>query len=193
MIAMTAAGLAEAQTVTRSTTATPPRKHAPESWLGIDGESFVALSFLIFIAVLLYLRVPRMIAAALDARTLKIRGELDEAKRLRADAEALLAGYQAKAATAAQDAEAILAGARAEAANIVADAHTQAKASIVRRTRVAETKISAATRAAEAEVRAHAVDIASAAARRLIDEGSDPAEQARLTSAAITELERRLR
>ncbi len=174
---------------TEATTAPPAR---PESWLGINGESFVALSFLIFIAVLLYLKVPGMIAAALDARTIRIRAELDEAKRLRADAEALLAGYQAKAAAAAHDAEAIINGARHEAANIVADAHAQAEASIVRRTRMAETKIAAATRAAEAEVRAHAVDIATAAARRLIAEGSDPAEQARLTSAAITELERRL-
>ncbi len=173
-------------------TTTSSGKHDPASWLGADAESFVALSFLIFIVVLLYLKVPRMIAAALDARTVKIRAELDEAKRLRADAEALLAGYQAKAATAAYDAESILAGARMEAANIVADAHAQAEASIVRRTRMAETKIAAATRTAEAAVRAHAVDIATAAARRLIIDGSDPAEQARLTSAAITELERRL-
>ncbi len=173
-------------------TAAPVKKHTPESWLGINGESFVALSFLIFIAVLLYLKVPRLIAGALDARTIKIRAELDEAKRLRADAEALLAGYQAKAATAAHDAEGILNGARHEAANIVADAHAQAEASIVRRTRMAETKIAAATRAAEAEVRAHAVDIATAAARRLITEGSDASEQARLTSAAISELKRRL-
>lgn len=175
-----------------ATTAGTEVPHSPDSWLGINAESFVALSFLLFIGALLYLKVPAMIAAALDARTTKVRAELDEAKRLRADAEALLKSYQAKAETAARDAEGILAGARAEAANIVTDAHAKAEASIVRRTRMAETKIAAATRAAEADVRAHAVDIATAAARKLIVDHADAAEQARLTTAAITELERRL-
>ena len=177
---------------TTATTAAEGKPHTPDSWLGIDAETFVALSFLLFIGVLLWQKVPKMIGAALDARTAKVRAELDEAKRLRVDAEALLASYRAKADTAARDAEGILAGARAEAANIVADAHAKAEASIVRRTRMAETKIAAATRAAEADVRVHAVDIATAAARRLIVEGADAGEQARLTSAAISELERRL-
>ena len=172
-----------------STTATTEATVAP-TWLGLDGESFVALSFLLFVGILLYLKVPRMIAGALDARTAKVRHELDEAKRLRADAEALLASYQARAETAAHDAQAIVASARAEAANIVADAHAAAEASIARRVRTAETRIAAATRAAEAEVRGHAVDVATAAARALI--AADGDDQARLTSAAIGELDRRL-
>jgi len=161
------------------------------TWLGLGGESFVALSFLIFVAVLLYLKVPRMIVGALDARTVKVRGELDEAKRLRADAEALLAGYQARAETAARDAEAIIRSARAEAAGIVTDAHAAAEASIARRVRTADTRIAAATRAAEADVRSHAVDIATAAARVIIVSDGDDG-QARLTAAAIAELDRRL-
>lgn len=174
-----------------TTTHTEAKPH-PTSWLGLSGESFVALSFLIFVGALLYLKVPKMITGALDARTAKVRGDLDTAKQLRADAEALLKSYQAKAEAAARDAEAILAGARAEAADIVTAAHAQAEASIARRLRVAETKIAAATRAAEADVRAHAVDIATAAARKLLVEGADAGEQDRLTGAAIGELERRL-
>ena len=177
---------------TVATTAADGAPPKPDHWLGINAEAFVAFSFLLFVGVLLWQKVPAMIGGALDARAAKVRADLDEAKRLRADAEALLASYQAKAATAARDAEGILAGARAEAANIVADAHAKAEASIVRRTRQAETKIAAATRAAEADVRAHAVDIATAAARKLIVDHADAAEQARLTSAAISELERRL-
>ena len=162
------------------------------TWLGLNAESFIAIAFVIFVALLLYVKVPKMIAGALDARAAKVRDDLAEAKRLRAEAEALVADYQAKAASATADAEHILATARAEAAGIVADAHAGADAVIARRTAQAENKIAAAERAAEASVRAQAVDLATAAARRIIVAHDDPAEAARLTGAAIGELDRRL-
>ncbi len=165
--------------------------HTP-TWLGLNAEAYIALAFVIFVGLLLYIRTPKMITDALDARAAKVRDELAEAKRLRAEAEALLAGYRAKAATAATDAEHILSTARAEAATIVADAHTATDAVIARRTALAETKIAAAERSAEAAVRAQAVDLATSAARRIIVAHDDPAEAARLTSAAISELDRRL-
>ncbi|MBV8971969.1 MAG: hypothetical protein JO290_06720, partial [Sphingomonadaceae bacterium] len=81
---------------------------------------------------------------------------------------------------------------RAEAATIVSEAHAAAEAVIARRTALAETKIAAAERAAEAAVRGQAVDLATAAARRIIAAHDDPATQARLTAASISELDRRL-
>ncbi len=165
--------------------------HTP-TWLGLNAEAYVAVAFVIFVALLLYVKVPRMITAALDARAGKVRDDLAEAKRLRAEAEALLAGYQAKAAAAATDAEHIVSTARAEAATIVTNAHAATDAVIARRTALAETKIAAAERSAEAAVRAQAVDLATAAARRIIVANDDPAEAERLTRAAIGELDRRL-
>lgn len=162
------------------------------TWLGLNAEGYVAIAFLIFVGLLLYLKVPKMIAGALDSRAVRVRDDLAEAKRLRAEAEAVLAGYRAKAATAADDAEHVLSTARAEATAIVSDAHAAADAVIARRTALAETKIAAAERTAEAAVRAQAVDLATAAARRIIVAYDDPAEAARLTAAAIGELDRRL-
>lgn len=161
-------------------------------WLGLNAEGYIAIAFVLFVAVLLYLKVPKMIAGMLDDRATKVRSELDEAKRLRAEAETLLAGTKAKAEQAGRDAATILDTAQHEAAAIVADARSQAEAVIARRTAMAETKIAAAERAAEAEVRSRAVDFATAAARRIIVARDDPAEAARLTGAAISELDRRL-
>ena len=162
------------------------------TWLGLNAEGYIAIAFVLFVALLLYVKVPKMIATALDGRAVKVRADLDEAKRLRAEAESLLANYRARADTASADVAHILATARSEAAGIVADAHAQADAVIARRGTQAETKIAAAERAAEASVRAAAVDLAIAAARRIILAHDDPAEAARLTSAAIGELDKRL-
>jgi len=159
-------------------------------WLGLDAEGYIAIAFVLFVALLLYVKVPKMITQALDGRAVKVRADLDEAKRLRSEAEALLAGYKAKAETASHDAEHILSIAQTEAAAIVADARVQAEAVIARRTALAETRIAAAERAAEASVRAQAVDFATAAAKRIIVAHDDPAEAARLTNAAIGELDR---
>lgn len=161
-------------------------------WLGLNAEGYIAIAFAIFVALLLYLKVPKMLAGMLDGRATKVRGELDEAKRLRAEAEGLLADYRARAEQAGRDAETIVHTAQHEATLIVADARAQAEAVIARRTAMAETKIAAAERAAEAHVRAQAVDVATAAARRIIVGRDDPAEAARLTAAAIGELDRRL-
>ena len=162
------------------------------TWLGLNAEGYIAIAFVIFVGLLLYLRVPAMITAALDARATRVRSDLDDAKRLRTEAEALLATARGKAEAAGHDLEHILATARAEAATIVADAHAATDAVIARRTAMAETKIAAAGRSAEAAVRAQAVDLATAAARRMIVAHDDPADAARLTAAAIGELDRRL-
>lgn len=160
-----------------------------EAFLGLDSYGWVAISFLIFVGVLLYLKVPKAIAGMLDGRGARIRAELDEARRLREDAEKLLADYRAKQAQAAKDAEMILGAARSEAATIVADAQRQAEASIARRTRQAEDKIAAAERSAEADLRARAATLATEAAKRLIVEKTDAKTQKQLTDQAIAGLQ----
>jgi len=161
------------------------------SW-GLGAEGWVAVSFLIFAALLLYLKVPKLIAGALDSQAARIGSDIAEAKRLRAEAEALLADYAARGAQAIRDAEAIVASAHAEAAAIVNDAKVQVEAVIARRTAMAETKIAAAERAAEADLRGRAVDLATQAARRLIADEADAKAHAGLTTDAIADLGRGL-
>jgi F-type H+-transporting ATPase subunit b len=163
-----------------------------ETWLGLDTYGWVGVAFLIFAAILGYLKVHRMIIGALDDRASRVRSELAEAERLRKDAEGLLAEYKSKQAQAERDAAAIMATARAEADNIVQGARRQADQLIERRTRMAEDRIAAAERAAEAELRSQAAIVAVEAARRIILSDSDPAGRSSLTDRAISELDRRL-
>lgn len=164
--------------------------HGP-SW-GVGAEGWVAVSFLIFAALLLYLKVPKLIAGALDSQAVRIGNDLAEAKRLRGEAESLLADYRARGEQAVRDAEAIVASAHAEAALIVKDAKSQVEGVIARRTAMAETKIAAAERTAEADLRSRAVDLAAAAARHLITSEADVKAHARLTADAIADLGRGL-
>lgn len=163
-----------------------------QAFLGLDSYGWVAGAFVIFVALLVYLKAPKAIAAALDARAARIRAELDEARRLREDAEKLLADTKARQAQAAKDAETILANARTEAAHIVTEAKTQAEAATARRTRMAEDKIAAAERAAVQDLRARVATVATEAAKRLIVDGGDAGTQSKLTDQAITEIDRRL-
>lgn len=148
--------------------------HAEPAIFGVlDATVIVSLSMLVVIAIMLWKKVPAAIGRALDKKIEGIREQLDEAARLRAEAEALRAEYEAKAAAAGGEAEATLARARAEAADIVDQARVDAGALIERRTRMAEDKIAAAERSAVAEVRAKAASAAAAAAAQLIAERHD--------------------
>ena len=155
----------------------PP--HAEPSALGLNATAWVALAMAVVIAIMLWKKVPAAIGRALDRKIEGIREQLDEAKRLRAEAEALRSEYEARQAGAAAEAAALLDGARREADAIRVQAETDAASLIERRTRMAEDKIAAAERAALAAVRAKAVDAAAAAAERLIrdrhDAGADRA------------------
>src|SRR5579875_3289487 len=144
--------------------------HVEPSALGINAAGWVALSMLVVIAIMLWQKVPAMIARALDARIATIRKELDEAARLRAEAEAMLAEAKRKTAASAGDAAAIVAHAQAEADALLAKARTDAAELVERRGRMAEEKIGAAERSALAEVRAKAADAAVKAAASLIAE-----------------------
>lgn len=162
--------------------------HYEPTALGMTGTGWVALAMLVVIGIMLWKRVPAMIAAALDKKIAGIRTQLDEATRLRAEAEALKAEYEAKAAASATEAEAMLANARVEADTIVTRAKSDAATLIERRGRIAEDRIAAAERAAVADVRAHAASVAAAAAAALIAEGHDATADKPLVDRTIASL-----
>ncbi len=156
------------------------------------GEEFwVALAFVIF-AGAVYRPVGRMISAALDARGAKIREELDEAVRLREEAQALLAQYERQQSEAAAEAEQILAHAGDEAARQAKHAAEALEAALERRKQQAMDRIARAEEEALAEVRAAAVDIAVRATRKLLAGRLDAKRQAALIDESIAELDKQL-
>lgn len=162
--------------------------HAEPGVLGLDSYQWVALAMSVLIAVFIWKKVPGIITGGLDAKIAAIRSALDEAKTLRAEAEALRAEYAAKIASAEKDAEAMLAGAREEADAILAKAEVDSEVMVARRQKMAEDKIAAAERAAIAEVKAKAVTAAAAASRRLIAERHDGAADKKLADEVIASL-----
>jgi F-type H+-transporting ATPase subunit b len=174
-----------------ASSAVPAEEHH-DTFLGIDSYGWVGLAFVVFAALLWKLGALKGIGTALDARGERIRAELDQAKTLRAEAEAMLADAKARQAAGAKDADAIVAHARQEAAQIVDKAKMDAEAMIGRRTAMAEAKIGAAERAAEAELRARAATLATDAAAKLIAAMGVADAKSTLTDQAIAELDRRL-
>ena len=146
--------------------------HDPVGWW-LNSTGWVAVAALIVLAIMLWKRVPAMIGRSLDTRIGAIREQLDEASRLRAEAEGLRAEYAAKAASAHVDAETMRAHAHQEAGAIIAKAKADAEDLMDRRAKMAEDKIAAAERTAIAEVRARAADGAVRAAAQLIAEHHD--------------------
>ena len=179
--------------INASTVATNPGaiEHGEMSFLGINPGGFVALSMIVVLLIMIWKGVPRAIARALDKKIAAIREQLDEASKLRAEAETLRAEYQAKAAAAQQEADQIVAHARAEADQILAKAKHDTEQLVQRRTRMAEDKIAAAERTAIAEVRAKVADAAAKAAAALIAERNDPESDKTLVDKAIAALGQR--
>ena len=152
----------------------PAHHEAEPAMFGVVGAgALVSLAMTVFIVILLVKKVPAAIGKALDGKIAAIRVQLDEAAKLRAEAEALKAEYQAKIAAAAKDADAMRAAAEEEAADLIKDAKAEAEALIARRQKMAEDKIGAAERAAVAELRARAASAATAAAATLIAQVHD--------------------
>lgn len=159
--------------------------HTEPAALGLNGTGWVSLAMLVLILILLIKKVPAAIGAGLDKRIATIREQLDQAARLRAEAEALRAEYEGKARTAAQEADAMIAHARVEAEAILAKAEQDAVTLTERRARMAEDKIGAAERTALAEVRTRAASVAAAAAATLIRERNDAAADRALVDRTI--------
>lgn len=164
-------GAIDNQGIQGHTTAPGGVEHVPDpTALGLTSTGWVAVAMIVVILLMLWKKVPGMIGRMLDGRIATIRTQLDEAKALRAEAEALRAEYETKAKAAHGEAEAMRAHAHQDAAAIIAKAKASAEDLMQRRAKMAEGKIAAAERAAIAEVRARAADAAAKAAGVLIAE-----------------------
>jgi len=133
-----------------------------------EAEFWVAVAFVIFIGVLGYFRVHELLLKSIDDRRERIKAEFDEARRLKAEAEALLATYRRKQQEAEHEAQAIVAGARTEAERLAAEAEAKIEEFVVRRTKMAENKIAQAEAQALADVRSAAAEVAVAAAKTIL-------------------------
>lgn len=157
-----------------------------------DPEFWVAVSGLVFLCVV-WKPLRKALVGGLDSRAERIRNELDEARRLRTEAEQLLTAYQKKEREAVAEAQAIVAHAQAEAERIAAQAARDLEQSLARRQRLAEERIRQAETKAVDEVRSVAVDVAVAAAHRVIAAETDAKRGLALIDSAIAALPQRLR
>jgi len=152
-----------------------------------EPESWVLVAFVIFVAVMLR-PIRRAALAALDKRAERIKSQIEEAERLRDEAQRLLAEHERKQRQALGEAEGILAHARAEAERHRERAAAELDAALKRREQQAMDRIAQAEAQAVAEVRGAAVDVAVAATRRLLRDKLDQAKQDELIGQAIKEL-----
>jgi F-type H+-transporting ATPase subunit b len=136
----------------------------------MDPEAWVAIAFVVFVGVLLYYKIPGMLVKALDQRSAAIARELEEARRLRAEAESLLTDYKKRAENAETEAGEILAQAEREAAAYAKEARIAFDEMIARRLSVAEQKIKLEEEKARKQIRAQAAELAVAAAEQLIEQ-----------------------
>ena len=153
-----------------------------------EPEFWVAVSFFIFLGVLFYFGVHKKLASLLDARAALINKELEEARRLRDEAEKVLADYRRKEGEAVNEAEGIIALAAKEAEMLAAETRKSVKEHFDRRMKLAEEKIARAEQDAVREVRSVAVDAAVAAAQILIVEKLTPERAEKLVSESIDSL-----
>ena len=167
---------------------TAAAEHEEATAFGIGAGGYVALAMLVVFGIMLKGGVPKLVAGLLDKQIAEIRAQLDQAKTLRAEAEALRAQYAAKIAGAEADAAAMVEHAKHEAEAIMTQAQAQTTALIARREKMAQDKIGAAERTALADVRAIAANAATLAARGLIAENHDAKADKSLVDAAISGL-----
>ena len=153
---------------------------------------WVTVALFIFLGIVAYMKVPGMISRALDARAARIRADLEEARRLREEARALLAEYQQKRKEAEKEAADIVTAAKREAEMLLGEAHKKTEDYVTRRTAIAEQKIAQAEREAVNEVRSSAVEIAVEAARKLLADNPEIKAGEELFKSSLQELKSKL-
>ena len=157
-----------------------------------DATFFATIGLFLFFVLVVYLKVPGKLGKALDERAAKIEAELGEAKRLREEATLLLAEYQKKRKEAEAEAAGIVAAAEREAAALTAEARQKTEEFVTRRNALTEQKIKQAETEAVNAVRAAAVDLAVAAAEKVLSGKADAGVQADLFKSALGEVSARL-
>jgi len=154
----------------------------------VSGHEFwVAIAFIIAIGLVIW-KSTGVVTGMLDSRATKIKTELDEARRLRDDAQRMLGEYQRKQRDALKEAEQIVALAKSEAERSAAEAARELEAALQRRQQLALEKIALAETKATSEVRNTAVDVAVAAVRQMLAQQLDQQRKSALIDTAIAEL-----
>jgi F-type H+-transporting ATPase subunit b len=148
----------------------------------------VAIGFVIFVGILVYFGVPGMLTRALDARAVRIKAELAEARALRDEAQTLLASYERRQKEVKAQAEDIVTAARAEAQNAAEAAKEDIRNSVARRLKTATEQIAAAEQSAIRQIKDQAVTVAVAAAGDVLRESMKAADANRLIDTAISEV-----
>ncbi|MEL7301807.1 MAG: F0F1 ATP synthase subunit B [Pseudomonadota bacterium] len=161
-------------------------------WSLGNSDFVVAISFFVFIGVLVYFGVPKLLMKMLDDRAAGIKSELDEARALREEAQALLASYERKQKDVQNQADDIVANAREEAEAAAEQAKADISRSVERRLAAAEEQIASAEAAAVKEVRDRAIAVAVAAAGDIMAKGLSAAEANKFIDAGIAEVEAKL-
>ncbi len=155
----------------------------------LQSPSFwVAIAFIGFIAVVIYYKLPSIVGKQLDDRAARIKNELDEAQKLREDAQAMFADYQRRQRDALATAEDIVAKAKEDAEILRKESEAELQATLERRQALAEAKIKQAEEKALAEVQNIAVDVAIAASEKLMKDNLKAKEAGALIDQSIKDL-----
>lgn len=158
----------------------------------MSAETWVAVSFFLFVGLLVYIGVPRRIVRALDNRAAAIAKELDEARKLREEAESVLADYQRRARAAESEAAAIISQAEREAEAYARESRAAFDDMLARRMKMAEEKIARAEAKALEDIRAQATDLAVATAEKLIEQKMSGKLADEMVSTSIDRIKKRL-
>ena len=160
--------------------------------LALDNTFFAFLALVIFLGIVLWAGAHKKAGAALDARAAQISKDISDARKLREEAEALLAEYKQKKLDAEKEAVGIISQAKADAAAFAEDAKKKLADSLTRRTKQAEQKIAQAEAAAIKDVRAAATDLAIKAASSIIADGAKGKGGENLIAESIAAVKSRL-
>ncbi|HBS51328.1 MAG TPA: ATP F0F1 synthase subunit B [Rhodobacteraceae bacterium] len=173
--------------------AASPALAAKGPFFSLGNTDFIVLiAFLVFIGILVYFKVPTLVAGMLDKRAEGIKSELDEARALREEAQSLLASYERKQKEVQDQADRIVTRAREDAAAAAEQAKEDLKKSIARRMAAAEDQIASAEASAVKEVRDKAIVIAVAAARDVIAKQMTATEANKLIDDSIAQVDAKL-
>ncbi|MCZ0813432.1 MAG: F0F1 ATP synthase subunit B [Pseudomonadota bacterium] len=173
--------------------AASPALAASGPFFSLGNTDFVVLlGFLLFIGVLFYFKVPGLIGAQLDKRAEGIKGELDEARALREEAQALLADYERQQKEVQEQADRIIRHAKQEATEAGEQAQEDLKASIARRLKAAEDQIASAEASAVREVRDEAIRVAIGAAKDVVAKKMTATDGNKLIDDAIAEVDAKM-
>jgi F-type H+-transporting ATPase subunit b len=157
-----------------------------------EPEFWVAVAFVILMAIFAYIGVHRTVLKTLDHRSDRIKAELDDARRLKDEAAKLLEEYKARHASAEREAQDIITNAKAEAERIASEAKTKMEDFVARRTKTAESKIALAEAQALADVRAAAANAAVSAASSILSQSVKGSVADDLLAKGIVEVREKL-